>query len=188
MTNTIDEAGNAGDSASDEPTGALRFQIFDGAPVAELDDLMTPPAIPSSVIESFEPADLAFLNEGFRTEPIFCDLDPSGFSLVNVRLAPDAILPAHTHEVDCLYYVLSGSIHLGRRVLGRGAGFLVPANTAYGYRAGSDGTAVLEFRHATHFGMEITETSHSRWREIFDNAKRHAGWPGFRERVVLRHE
>lgn len=188
MTNTIDEADAPGGSASGELSGALRFQIFDGAPVAELDDLMAPPAIPASVLESFAPADLAFLNEGFRTEPVFRDSDPSGFSLVNVRLAPDAILPAHTHEVDCLYYVLSGSIHLGRRVLGPGAGFFVPANKAYGYRAGSEGTAILEFRHATHFGMVITETSHSRWRELFDNAKRHAGWPGFRERVALRSQ
>ena len=166
-----------------EPDG-LQFRVFSGAPVGELDALMTAPQLPA-VTESFELDDLALLGGGFNTEPIFCDPDPAGFSLVNIRLAPDAILPAHTHDVDCLYYVLSGSILLGRRTLGSGAGFFVPADRPYGYRAGSDGAAVLEFRKSTHFGMVITETSPTRWQEIVDAAVRHRGWPGFRESVAL---
>ena len=186
MSEIIEHTSAAPESDPHQPKPGLRFQLFNGSPVGELDDLMTPPEMPASVIESFELADIALVNEGFRTEPIFCDSDPAGFSLVNIRLAPEAILPSHTHEVDCLYYVLSGSIVLGRRTLGAGAGFFVPADQPYGYRAGSEGAAVLEFRRSTRFGMVITDGSASRWREIVDTAKRHNGWPGFRERVTLR--
>lgn len=173
-----------------EPDGANgpQFRIFSGAPVGDLDTLMTRPVMPEIVTESFEPNDLVLLGGGFNTEPIFCDPDPGGFSLVNIRLAPDAILPTHTHDVDCLYYVLSGSILLGRRTLAAGAGFFIPAERPYGYRAGADGAAVLEFRKSTHFGMVITETSPTRWQEIVDAAKRHHGWPGFKESVALPAE
>jgi hypothetical protein len=163
----------------------LQFQIFDGAPAANMDDVMAPPTMPDGVEAAFDENDLALLPAAFATDAIFCDPAPTGFSLVNIRLAPDSILPAHTHNVDCLYYVLSGWILLGRRRLDAGAGFFIPAERPYGYRAGSDGAAVLEFRHSTAFNMVITENSPARWQEMIDVAKKHNAWPGFVESVAL---
>jgi quercetin dioxygenase-like cupin family protein len=167
------------------PGDGLKFRIFDGAPEAGIDELMDYQGPPEDVVAAFDPADLELLPEAFSTDAIFCDRNPSGFSLVNIRLAPDSILPAHTHNVDCLYYVLSGWVLLGRRRLDAGAGFFIPAGRPYGYRAGSDGAAVLEFRHATRFDMTVTETSRARWQEMIDVAKGHRGWPGYRDSVAL---
>jgi quercetin dioxygenase-like cupin family protein len=164
----------------------LKFNIFDGAPVEDLYDLMEMPSFPQVVEANYDNDDFALYSQGFVTDPVFCDRDPGGFSLVNIRLAPEAILANHTHNVDCLYYVLSGWVMLGKRRLESGSGFFVPADHAYGYRAGSDGAAVLEFRHATQFNMVFTETSKSRWQEVFEVARHHDGWPGFTESAALR--
>jgi hypothetical protein len=163
----------------------LSFEIFDGSPSVPMAGVMAAPATPESVLAAFDENDLALLPAAFATDALFCDSSPAGFSLVNIRLAPDSILPAHTHDVDCLYYVLSGSILLGRRRLNAGAGFFIPAGRPYGYRAGADGAAVLEFRHATSFNMIITETSPARWQEMIDVARSHQGWPGFTDSVAL---
>jgi len=100
-------------------------------------------------------------------------------------LAPDYILPAHHHNVDCLYYVQSGWIVLGRRRIDPGGGFLVLAERPYGYRAGPEGATVLEFRKSTSFNMVVTETSPAKWQEIVQVASEHDGWPGFVESVAL---
>ncbi|AHH18411.1 hypothetical protein NONO_c36240 [Nocardia nova SH22a] len=73
---------------------------------------------------------------------------PDGMSLVWVWFAPNYQLFRHGHPPlgDCLYFVISGSLHLGHTVLGPGDGFFVPAGMLYRYRAGSEGVQVLEFR------------------------------------------
>jgi mannose-6-phosphate isomerase-like protein (cupin superfamily) len=53
----------------------------------------------------------------------------------------------HSHDSDCLYYVVSGSLKLGTEELGPRDSFFVPADTPYTYRPGPEGVEVLEFRH-----------------------------------------
>jgi hypothetical protein len=90
------------------------------------------------------------------------------------------------HDADCLSYVLSGTILLGRQELGVGAGFMVPANRPYGYRVGASGAAVLEICKATSFNMIVTQTSEKLWDEIIATTKRESCWPGFVESVKLQ--
>lgn len=90
---------------------------------------------------------------------------PDGFSLVRLDLPPGAILPRHSHSSDCLYYLVSGRIEMGAREMAAGDGFFVPADQPYGYRAGSEGAAVLEFRHATTFDTKFHEKDPARFRE-----------------------
>jgi quercetin dioxygenase-like cupin family protein len=74
-----------------------------------------------------------------------------GFSLTYVWFKPNYPLPLHSHDGDCLYYVIAGSLDLGTETLGSRDSFLIPANTPYSYKPGPDGVEVLEFRHETHF-------------------------------------
>ena len=75
--------------------------------------------------------DASAMISGTVVDIVFRESRPDGFSLTNVRLAPDYILPAHHHNVDCLYYVQSGWIVLGRRRIDPGGGFLVLAERPY---------------------------------------------------------
>jgi len=74
-----------------------------------------------------------------------------GFSLTYAWFKKDYPLPLHSHNVDCLYYIIAGSLQLGVETLGPQDSFFLPAGAAYAYRPGPDGVELLEFRHETHF-------------------------------------
>jgi mannose-6-phosphate isomerase-like protein (cupin superfamily) len=102
-----------------------------------------------------------------------------GFSLVHVRFKKDYPLLRHSHDADCLYYVVAGSLKLGTETLGPGDGFFIPAGAPYTYRPGPQGVEVLEFRHATQFdfrnlseneafytkGVETVAANREAWRQ-----------------------
>ncbi len=102
---------------------------------------------------------------------LFRQPDSDGFSLVHVTFAPNYMLPRHSHDVDCVYYVLCGEVVLGRRVVSAGSGFFVPKDHPYAYQAGPDGVELLEFRHATSFDYVVHEDNPARWRAIVDAAR-----------------
>lgn len=76
-----------------------------------------------------------------------------GFSLTHAWFKSGYPLPLHSHDSDCLYYIIAGTIRLGSEDLGPRDAFLVPADVPYTYKAGPDGAEVLEFRHAAHFNF-----------------------------------
>jgi hypothetical protein len=78
-------------------------------------------------------------------------VDIPGFSLTRAWLKRDYPLLLHSHDSDCLYHVLAGSLQLGSEELVEGDSFFVPADAAYQYRPGPDGVEVLEFRHVGTF-------------------------------------
>lgn len=158
------------------------INIYTGASLGDVSEMMSPPDLPAGMPLDF---DASAMISGTVVDIVFRESRPDGFSLTNVRLAPDYILPAHHHNVDCLYYVQSGWIVLGRRRIDPGGGFLVLAERPYGYRAGPEGATVLEFRKSTSFNMVVTETSPAKWQEIVQVASEHDGWPGFVESVAL---
>jgi mannose-6-phosphate isomerase-like protein (cupin superfamily) len=77
-----------------------------------------------------------------------------GFSLTRAWLKKDYPLLLHSHDSDCLYYVLAGSLQMGAQDLKAGDSFFVPGGAAYQYRPGPDGVEVLEFRHAQEFDFQ----------------------------------
>jgi quercetin dioxygenase-like cupin family protein len=109
---------------------------------------------------------------GYLNKVLFGDPESGGMSLIRLWYAPDYALPRHSHDVDCLYYVVAGEAHLGSQVLSAGDGFFVPAGAPYAYSAGPDGVEVLEFRAASSFGIRVTE-SPQRWEQIAEIARTH---------------
>ncbi len=95
--------------------------------------------------------------DGSVVKQLFRHSGEGGFSLVYVWFKSNYELPRHSHNVDCLYYVIGGEIVLGSQRLGPGDGFYIPIDHAYAYRAGPDGAEVLEFRHATSFDIKLDE-------------------------------
>ena len=99
--------------------------------------------------------------------------EEGGFSLVYAYFKPHYMLPRHSHDADCLYYVIAGSAVMGSQVLHAGDGFFVPRGAPYQYSAGSDGVQVLEFRHARSFDMQITDST-ERYAVMLETASKHA--------------
>jgi mannose-6-phosphate isomerase-like protein (cupin superfamily) len=82
-------------------------------------------------------------------------VDLPGFSLAHAWLKKDYPLTLHSHDSDCLYYVVAGTLRLGTEELGPRDCFFVPAGTPYTYRPGPEGVEVLEFRHEGKFNFKL---------------------------------
>jgi hypothetical protein len=116
------------------------------------------------------------LSGGNLVKVLFQQGGDDGMSLVWSWFAPDYPLPRHSHDADCLYYVVSGEARMGNRRIPAGGGFFVPAGAPYAYTAGPEGIQILEFRGVSHFDMQITEGL-DRWDRIVETVREHeASW------------
>jgi len=90
--------------------------------------------------------------------------DSGGFSLVHVWFKADYPLPRHSHDADCMYYVISGEAHMGNQVLRAGDSFFIPADAPYAYTPGPNGVEILEIRKdCDRFDIQIADAPASRW-------------------------
>jgi quercetin dioxygenase-like cupin family protein len=101
------------------------------------------------------------------------DGEDGGASLVRAWFAPHYVLPRHSHDGDCLYYIVEGTVTMGSQVLRAGDGFFVPSDAPYAYEVGPDGAVVLEFRSRTSFGMKVASRQDARFRRMNDIAVAH---------------
>ena len=89
-----------------------------------------------------------------------------GFSLTHAWFKSGFPLPLHTHNSDCLYYIVAGSLQLGTDTLGPGDGFFLDAGKAYRYTPGPDGVEVLEFRTQEDFDIKFLAKTLPAWQKI----------------------
>lgn len=92
-------------------------------------------------------------------------VDMPGFSLAHAWLKKDYPLTRHSHDSDCMYYIVAGSLRLGTEELGPRDCFFVPADVAYTYIPGPDGVEVLEMRHKPRFNFKNLTHSDSWWQK-----------------------
>ena len=90
-------------------------------------------------------------------------VDLPGFSLTHAWLKKNYPLALHSHDSDCLYYIVACSLKLGTEELGPRDSFFVPANVPYTYKPGPEGVEVLEFRHATQFNFVNLSKTAAYW-------------------------
>ena len=76
-----------------------------------------------------------------------------GFSVTHVWFKAGYTLPLHSHNVDCLYYIVAGSLRMGTEELGPRDSFFLPASMPYTYTPGPDGVELLEIRQQGHFNF-----------------------------------
>ena len=74
-----------------------------------------------------------------------------GMSLTHVWFKSGFPLPRHSHNADCLYFIVAGTLRLGVEELGPGDGFFLGVDVPYTYVPGEQGVEVLEFRTSDRF-------------------------------------
>jgi quercetin dioxygenase-like cupin family protein len=115
-------------------------------------------------------------NHGSKTLMLFCEPGEAGMSLAYIWFKSGYILPRHTHDTDCLYYVLAGELQMGSRVLRKGEGMFIPADAGYTYQAGAEGVEVLEFRNATRFSFFFKNNTEAHWQRIAEVLRDSERW------------
>lgn len=101
--------------------------------------------------------------EGNITKVLF---SMPGMSLTYAWFKSGFPLPLHSHNADCLYYIIGGSIRLGTEDLGKGDGFFVSADVPYTYKPGPKGVEILEFRKVDSFDMKFQGKTEAYWDKI----------------------
>ena len=102
-------------------------------------------------------AKLKVLRDAGRDDGLVSSLlyhQQDGFSIVHLWVKPHYPLPRHSHDSDCLYYVVNGEITYGIETLRASDGFFVPAGIDYVYTGGPEGGELIEVR----FGVNNIET------------------------------
>jgi hypothetical protein len=127
-------------------------------------------AVTPVVAEGARKAMEAGANEGHDLKLLFA---MPGFSLSYVWFKSGFPLPRHSHNVDCLYYIVGGSLFIGHEELGVGDGFFVGQDVPYTYRPGPAGVEVLEFRAADTFNIRILANNPLFWDKAVETVREH---------------
>jgi hypothetical protein len=132
-----------------------------------------PPFAPV-VAEGARQAMEAGLDQGSELKLLF---EIPGFSLVHAWFKSSFPLPRHTHNCDCLYYIVGGSLQLGQEELVPGDGFFVGKDVPYTYKPGPAGVEVLEFRSTNAFDIKVLANNPLFWEEAVRTARaRKSDW------------
>ncbi|MFT5888191.1 MAG: mannose-6-phosphate isomerase-like protein (cupin superfamily) [Zhongshania sp.] len=163
-------------NSTDKPANvAAKFQIFraDGAE-SLMDSGNMSVEFPSDMRPLVTEASKHGLLDGDQVKVLF---DIPGFSLIHAWIKKNYPLSLHTHDTDCLYFIVSGKLRLGNEVLGKGDGFFVPANVPYTYLpVGENGVEILEFRHSGAFNFKSLSKGNF-WSKAIETCKsEQQGW------------
>ena len=105
----------------------------------------------------------AGLGDGYELKCLYRSPGPDGFSLGYAWFKSNYALPPHTHNADCLYYVVAGEVHFGIQVLTAGDGLFIPADAPYTYSVGAQGAEILEFRDSSQFDITVKAGTDQGW-------------------------
>src|SRR5690606_20778947 len=104
-----------------------------GAPLFEETDIAHMAGVNPSIEKGLADFQASGGADGSLTKVLFA---MPGFSLVYAWFKSGYPLPLHSHNADCLYYIISGSIRLGTEDLGKGDGFFVGCDVPCAYTPG----------------------------------------------------
>ncbi len=88
-----------------------------------------------------------------------------GFSLTHAWMKKNYPLALHSHDSDCMYYIVAGSTRVGTEDLGPRDCFFVPANVPYTHKPGPNGVEVLEIRHEVGFNFVNLSKTEAFWQK-----------------------
>ena len=75
-------------------------------------------------------------------------------------------LPLHSHDADCYYFVVAGSMRVGTEDLGKGDGVFIPAGAPYSVTPGEQGVEFLEMRTSPDYDTHYRAKTDSYWDRI----------------------
>lgn len=102
---------------------------------------------------------------------VLCQLP--GFSLTHVWFKEGYVLPLHSHDCDCLYYIIAGSLRMGTEELGPRDSFFIPSGVPYTYKPGPDGAELLEIRQAASFNFVNLAKNEGFWDKVVEQTSQH---------------
>lgn len=145
-----------------EPAAPPRFALFRAKDATDFEAsglMETVPPTPIEMAGSIAAVEAGML-EGTRVKLLFA---MPGLSLTHAWFRSGFPLPRHSHDVDCLYFILAGSLRIGTEELGTGDGFFVGAGVPYTYVPGRQGVEVLEFRGSNSFDIRMLANNPAYW-------------------------
>ncbi len=159
-TTTADASTAAADAAP--VSDAVRFKVYRGAEAPNFDELtcMEMVGLTPTIISGIERAGAAGAEEGSVVKMLF---SMPGMSLTYAWFKSGFPLPLHSHNAECLYYIIAGTLKLGTEILGAGDGFFVGSDVPYTYTPGPEGVEVLEFRTANQFDIRFMGKTEAFW-------------------------
>jgi len=164
-------------SANNSDDTLPKFQIFRGQQAQEIadDSFFYLEPMSSACQEGWPALYEAGYNEGHDTKLLF---SAPGFSLTYVWFKSGLPLPRHSHDTDCLYYVIAGALQLGNETLSAGDGFFIGKNVPYAYVPCENGVEVLEFRSENRSSIKFLADNPAFWQRAVDEVQsRKSGWP-----------
>ena len=151
-----------------------RFRIYRAKDAREVDAVVMPLVdMGADDVAGMGAVMAAGFADGATSRLVMAD-EATGMSLTYARFKAGFLLPRHSHDAHCAYYVISGEAHLGGAVLKAGDAFVVPANDFYSYRAGAEGVEIMEFRSATEFHFRFGGNDPSFWGQVLAATNAHA--------------
>ncbi len=83
-------------------------------------------------------------------------------------------LPLHSHDADCYYLVVGGSMKVGTEVLGKGDGVLIPAGAPYTVTPLDEGVEFIEYRTSEDYDTNFRSKNDAYWDRIAQTRKANA--------------
>ena len=110
---------------------APRFAIYRAAEAPNFDELtcMEAVGVTPVIAAGIEQATAEGADDGSVVKMLF---SMPGMSLTYAWFKSGFPLPLHTHDSDCLYYIVAGSVRMGATVLEAGDGFFVETWCVHG--------------------------------------------------------
>ncbi|WP_338466134.1 cupin domain-containing protein [Novosphingobium sp. ZN18A2] len=164
------------ETGTPEAEDVTRFEIYRGKDAENFDELdcMEMTGLTEIIQDGIVRAGEAGAGEGQLVKMLF---SIPGMSLTYAWFKSGFPLPLHSHNADCLYYIVSGTLRLGTEDLGAGDGFFVGADVPYSYTPGPEGVEVLEFRTANKFDIRFLGKTRKFWdKTVASVERRRADW------------
>jgi hypothetical protein len=143
-------------------TIGLPFTLFrarDALPYEEAGVMTAEPASTTATAQFSELIEGGML-EGSKVSLLF---SRPGLSLTHAWFKTGFPLPRHSHNADCAYFIISGTLRIGTEELGPGDGFFVGSDVPYTYIPGEGGVEVLEIRTADLFDIKLLVNNQAWW-------------------------
>lgn len=151
-----------------EPLKVLRiFRSRDAQDFGEADHMSYVDDDPV-ILNGLEKMGEAGVADGYSGKCLFSGF---GFSLHQFWFRPGYPLPLHSHDTDCLYYIIAGDIRMGTEEMGPGDGFFLPAETPYTYTIGEKGVELLEFRTEEDFNIQFKGKTEAYWEKMLEKLR-----------------
>lgn len=147
-----------------------KFAIYRAAEAPNFDELscMEAVGVTPVIADGIERAAAEGANDGNVVKMLF---SMPGMSLTYAWFKSGFPLPLHSHNADCLYYIVAGTLKIGTEELGAGDGFFVGSDVPYTYKPGPEGVEVLEFRTADAFDIRFLGKTKTFWDKTIETLR-----------------